>query len=223
MIRTGSGEALKEARARIAELTQENEELQATIDVLIADNEALMAENASLTTDLLAANALNDALTEENAEITLELGEVTAERDELIPIANYGQVIRLNEVEAEAVRTKRNGKERASKGKKAEKIKLCFMMEENPVAELGEQGYLIRIVTPEGATLFEESNGSGVFVSLEDNGGEMKYTSKAVVDFQNEASNVCWYWDPSTGFQNGQYIAEIYHRGYKVGTETFQL
>lgn len=223
MIRTGDGEAMIRAKARIVELTEENEQLKATIEVLVAENEALQVENANLATNLNQEIEKNVALTQENTAITQQLGEVTEERDELIPIANYGQVIHVNELEAEAIRVKRNGKERAAKRKNAEQIKLCFEVDENPVAELGQQDYLVRIITPEGSTLYEETNGSGSFKSLEADGGEMMYTSEAVVDFNNDVSNVCWYWDPSSNFQQGQYVAEIYHRGYRVGLESFKL
>lgn len=221
MIRRGGSE-LREARALISELQTEKEELLAQIETLIAENEQLKMEKEQLAMNLAEEQEKNTILTEKNQVLTVELEDVTEERDELIPIANYGQVIEVNEIEAQAVRTKKNGKEKRAKSKSAEKLKLCFELEENPVAELGEQDYFIRIVTPEGGTIYEESNGSGTFTSLED-GSELKYTSEAIVDFTNEVKTVCWYWAQTSDYQKGEYTAEVYHRGYKVGTEKFQL
>jgi hypothetical protein len=221
MIRRG-GRELNEAKALIAELQSEKEELLAAIEVLKEENAALQAEKEALAMDLAEEKKKNEELTEDNRVLTVNLEEVTEERDELIPIANYGQVIEVNEVEAQAVRVKKNGKEKKARSKSAEKLKLCFQMEENPVAEIGEQDYLIRIITPEGSTLYQEESGSGTFTSLE-SGTELKYTSEAVVDFRNEVKNVCWYWGQTTEYQKGEYTAEVYHRGYKVGTEKFSL
>lgn len=222
MIRSG-GEKLREAEQRIAELQAEKEELEATIEVLIAENEALKTENADLALNLKEQTELNNALTEYNEEITIQLEEVTVERDELLPIANYGQVVRIDELEADAIKTRRNGKERSANSRNAEKIKLCFHLEENPVVESGDQHYYVRIITPEGATLYQEQFGSGTIVSLEDGGSEIMYTSEAVVNIDEDVPNVCWYWGQTNEYQSGQYVAEVYHRGYRVGSETFQL
>ena len=222
LIRRGGSSQLKAAKNLIAQLQTEKEELLMTIQSLRAENEALEAEKALLALSLNEEQEKNAVLTENNQILTVELEEVTEERDVLKPIANYGQVVHVNELEAQGVRVKKNGKEKRASGKSAEKLKLCFQLEENPVAELGEQDYFVRIVSPEGGTIYEEKNGSGTFVSLED-GNELKYTSEAVIDFQNEVKSVCWYWGQTGNYQKGEYLAEVYHRGYKVGSEKFQL
>lgn len=229
LIRSGGSSKLKEAKQLIAQLQSERTDLLQTIETLRAEKRALEEKNALLAADLSEEQAKNAALTadkeqltKEKVQLTKERDEVTAERDHLKPIANYGQVIQINSVEANAVRVKKNGKEKRAKSKGADKLKVCFDLENNPVAEEGQQNYLIRILTPEGTAVYEEQNGSGVFNSLED-GKEIKYTAEANVTYNNKEKSVCWYWAQTNGYAKGIYTAEVYHRGYKVGTEQFQL
>ncbi|MEZ5004362.1 MAG: hypothetical protein R2730_15125 [Chitinophagales bacterium] len=223
LIRTGGSGELKKAKALIAQLQEEKKELLANIEALWEENLALQAEREQLTTDLTAEKEKNVVLTQEKEELIVENTALTEERDELIPIANYGQVIQLNELQAEAVHLKRNGNERTAKrSKAADQLKICFELSENPVATVGEQEYFVRIISPEGTAIYEEQSGSGIFTSIED-GEDMKYTAPAIVDYDKEAKNVCLYWGQSNAYAKGVYTAEVYHRGYKVGTEHFEL
>lgn len=222
LIRQGGSGELQKARELIASLQEENRLLHEEVDRLMMENEALMAENARLETDLEQEKETTARLTNDNIKLTANLVEVTNERDRLVPIANYGQVVHLSDLEAVPVRLKDNGNDRRVRSaRKAEQLKVCFRMEDNPVVEQGDQQYLIRIVSPEGATLSADQ--AGTFLPFEAE-GEMLYTAEAVVDFANGSGDqVCWYWDQTTEFQKGEYVAEIYHRGHKVGADKFEL
>ncbi|MEZ5024890.1 MAG: hypothetical protein R2728_16835 [Chitinophagales bacterium] len=223
LIRTGGSGELKKAKALIAQLQSEKEDLLSSIQILREENIALLADKEQLTADLVNEKEKNVILTGEKEVLIVEKTALTKERDELIPIVNYGQVIQVNELHAEAVKLKKNGTEKtARKSKGADKLKVCFDLSKNPVATTGEQEYFVRIISPEGTAIYEEQNGSGIFKSIED-GEDMKYTSNATVDYNKEAKSVCWYWGQTNSYAKGVYTAEVYHRGYKVGTEHFEL
>jgi len=149
--------------------------------------------------------------------------EVTAERDELAPKADYGTVIKINSIFAEGVKYNKSGKERETRNyKKIDKIKVCFNLEANPVADAGEKEYLVRIIDPLGVAVYEEQRGSGIFMEKAST-SEMKYTTKTYVNYENEPKSVCLYWTQNTPFQKGTYTAEIYNSGYIVGTQSFEL
>lgn len=121
------------------------------------------------------------------------------------------------------MRFKNNGKEKNTKDyRKAEKIKICYDVLENPIAQSGIHELLIRITHPEGFTLSVAESGSGSFTNAYDI--EMQYTTTADIDYKNnEVQSYCTYWAYDNELSAGIYIAEIFHLGYMIGQTSFEL
>jgi len=220
---------LNKARKMLTELRSEKDNLVATIEVLNQENLALKYEKQELSKTLSVVNTERVAITAERDSVitvtetlTTEKSELEDNVKELAPKAEYGSVIHVNGMLTEGVRYKNSGKEVDTRNaNKVEKIKVCFNLEENPVAEAGDQEYLVRILSPEGVTIFEEARGSGPFTG--NNGEGMKYTTKTYVNYENKPKSVCLYWAQNVPFQEGLYTAEVYHHGFKVATQQFEL
>ncbi|MBX2844997.1 MAG: hypothetical protein KTR13_02200 [Saprospiraceae bacterium] len=214
---------LDRARTLIEQLKQEKNNLLTNVQMLTKENQVLKFSNDSLTQKVTLVVEEKTQLEADTAVLIAQKNEITAERDELAPKAEYGQVVRVNSILAEGVRYKNSGKEVDTKNyKRVEKVKVCFNLEANPIADAGDKEYMVRIIDPQGVAVYEEQRGSGVFTG-KDTGEEMKYTTRTYVNYENEPKSVCLYWSQNTPFQKGMYTAEIYNKGYKVGAQQFEL
>jgi hypothetical protein len=118
-------------------------------------------------------------------------------------------------------KTRSNGKEReTNRVSQMEKIKLSFALDENYVAEIGEKDIFIKIIGPEGTTLYNEIAGSGTFKFQ---GDDNLYTCKKTIEFNQAAQNVIVYWDKGSDYAKGKYTIELFADGFQIGKGEFEL
>jgi len=43
------------------------------------------------------------------------------------------------------------------------------------------------------------------------------------LDYNNEALQACFHWDPNVPFTKGNYEVEVFNKGYLAGSGTFNL
>lgn len=116
-----------------------------------------------------------------------------------------------------------SGKEKTrSKAKNVDKLKICFHTEANEVTPAGEETFYLRIIDPTGAPLAIESLGSGVAQDKR-NQSDVRYTTTATTNYNNQETDVCGYWQPGQNFVKGKYSVEVYNKGYLVGKGAFKL
>ena len=121
------------------------------------------------------------------------------------------------------MRGKSSGKEsETDNAKKAEKLKVCFDVPENLVADPGEKTFLVRIISPEGTTMAVQSSGSGTFM-VAGSGEQRQYTTSTTIDYDQKPKNVCTYWQQTTPYAQGNYTVEVYQDGYLLSTKKFEL
>ncbi|MFK7904609.1 MAG: hypothetical protein AB8B69_05775 [Chitinophagales bacterium] len=225
-----SRKKLSEAKLLIESLRVIAHDYKGKVEGLLASNAQLNQENGVLKTDITQKTAAIDELTVANEELnettTLLASEKTTlseERDILQGKVKRASVLDIDAVDAAGVRFKNNGKELVTKNdKRAEKIKVCFEVQPNPVAELGQKEVYVQIMSPEGTVLAVDDMGSGIFTDAETS-QPMKYTAKSVIDFKNQEETHCMYWDNNTDFSPGTYTTAVYHEGYQVGSTNFEL
>jgi hypothetical protein len=118
-------------------------------------------------------------------------------------------------------KTRSNGKEReTNRVSQMEKIKLSFALDENYVAEIGEKDIFIKIIGPEGTTLYNEIAGSGTFKFQ---GDDNLYTCKKTIEFNQAPQNVTVYWDKGSDYAKGKYTIELFADGFQIGKSEFEL
>lgn len=181
---------------------------------------ASSVEKQELKTEIVAIQ--QDFSEKETAMLeTTELLE--SEKTQLQEKVDRAKVLKATNVQASGITIKRSGKERSTTNpKKTDKIKVCFDVLQNLVAEAGDKEMLLRIVSPEGSTLAVDAYGSGNFVVTE-TGEDQKYTSKSVIDYANQQERYCMYWEQEVPYQSGAYKAEVYHEGFLIGQSNFEL
>lgn len=114
-----------------------------------------------------------------------------------------------------------NGKEReTNRISQIEKLKMTFTIDENYVSDMGPKDIFIKILSPEGTTLYNEVAGSGTFkFQAEDN----LYTCKKTIEFTQAAQTVTVYWEKGSDYAKGQYKVELFAEGFQIGKGEFEL
>jgi len=177
------------------------------IDSLIKANETLQVENKSLKAEIKTEQRRNEQLMDQNVNLTNKVA--------------LGAVLKVSNFSVEGIRMRSGGKEAATtKARSVEKIKACFTLGENKVANRGNKNVYLRVITPEGSSLWIEDAGSGKFMAQ---GQETLYTAMATVDYQQEDLPLCIYWTKGTPFAEGTYKAEVYADGMLIGETSFTL
>lgn len=132
-----------------------------------------------------------------------------------------GKKLVMEDIVVSAVKLSETNEKSVTRARKAENIKICFKPEKNPFTPEGELEILVRIIDPEGVTIYLEEMGSGKF---EDQyGNEKLYTFKTIITYPPPESKVCRYWEPFLKLTKGTYKVEIYHAGYLMGVSSFTL
>lgn len=206
-----SGKDSKKLIARLkrekANLVTMKQKYLGQIDSLFSANKMLKEENQVLKADIQEEKSKSEKLTDENVKLYNKL--------------TVGAILKASNIVAEGIKVKSSGREvTVTRARQSEKIKVCFTLLENRVAEAGTKDVLVRIVGPEGSTLYLEEAGSGKFMS---DGKETLYTASGKVDYQNQDTNACVYFTKGSDYTKGDYQVEVYADGYLIGKSTFNL
>lgn len=220
----------KDYRGGMASLQAKQKQYLAEIDqlkrengILTENNAALTSENQNLNTSLTETRTQLDQASSAQAALISEKTQLESERNTLGKKVDVASAIKVSNVQVSSVKVTSSGKEKnRSKARNVDKLKICFRTEANEVADAGEETFYLRIVDPTGAPLAIESLGSGV-ASDKRNETDVRYTTTATTNYNNQETDVCGYWQPGQNFVKGKYSVEIYNKGYKVGSGTFKL
>lgn len=230
MIRQGkntSGE-LTEARKQIQDLIAQKESYLARIDELNADKKLLEEENVVLSSKKVELEStlteVKETAAKTEAELKEEKEKLAKEKEKLSSKVARGSVLNSRNIIVTAYKTRRSGKDVDTKSaNKAQKLTICFDLDENAITPSGSNKVLVRIMTPLGETLYVEGQGSGEFANQTAGGAATRFTTSKEFNYNNKSTNLCIDWDIQTSLAKGNYTAEIYNKGYKVGSTTFLL
>lgn len=196
-------------KKKILKLNNDNKAYVAQIDSLNKKVEYLTNINDSLSTDLISERAMNQNL--------------MSEREVLSKKVALGSLLRPENLEATGIRMRGNGSEKETdKASRSDKLRFCFDIPANPVAEVGEKTILLRLLNPQGTTVAIKSQGSGIFIVAE-TGEQMQYTTKGSFKYEGKEKSVCMYWDQTNPFPEGVYTAYFYQDGHLLKEQKFEL
>ncbi|HYV95127.1 MAG TPA: hypothetical protein VE978_25350 [Chitinophagales bacterium] len=194
---------------QVAGLNSIVSDLQNQIIQLQQQNQVLITRNDSLGQSLAQEINTSTQLKSTNATLSKKV--------------NIASLLKPTSITFSGVRVKSSGKEdETTNAKKAGKLKVCWEIPENDVADAGEKTFYVRIIGPDGITLALESSGSGVMNSADDN-SPIQYTISNTVNYDQKATNACAYWTQSAPFGKGSYTVNIYQDGYMIGTQKLVL
>lgn len=216
--KNASADQLKEARAMIKSLNDKLSSFEKQIT-------ALKQENIQLSEDKKELIQKTEEQTTENNTLKGEKAVLAEEKATLEKTVEKGSVLHASSIRMESINEKKNllGKEKeveTGKAKKADLIRLTFNIDGNRISEDGEKLLYICVYEPNGSVA-----GNGSKFKLADGGGDKSYTTTRTVPFKTgqAVKNVSTDWRPINGFAKGNYKVEIYHMGYKIGSEQVSL
>ncbi len=197
-----------QAKDEIGKFKYFADKYKAQVEGLMAENNKLKGENQNLSEAVNKNKRTIDDLKDANAM----LGNKVA----------LAEVLKTDQIEATAIRLRGGNKEReTTRASQAEKIRVCFSLKANDFAKAGDRQVYLKLTDPTGQPIFVEGNGGGTF---EYQGGMQTYTSKGEFNYDNTAGkNYCISYQHTVPWQPGDYKAELYTDGYKLGEKSFKL
>ncbi len=211
---------LSQAKNLIESLRIISKDYKVKVDQLVAENAYLNQENTGLKDEVVAKTDTIEQLVGEKEELTTKTTILAEQKDLLQKVVKRGSVMMVNDVSATGIKVRNNGKETETNNEKqTDKIRVCFDLMPNPIADAGSKDILARIVGPGGTTLAL----SGTSFKNAESGEETQYTTKTVVAFNGDREKHCMYWEQNTPFSKGLYTTELYHDGYWIGQTSFEL
>ena len=176
-------------------------------------------------------NTLNVGLREENKEVRTTLDQERVRLRELKK-ANEGlsgkvevaSKLKTAAINAFGVKVKRDltGKE-IDRARRTDKIRACFTILENAVAQPGSKNLYLRIIAPDGIILTDNED---VEPRFEYDGLTGAYSDKLTINYQNDEKEYCLDWEgphEDYDFKSGKYEISIYAENYKIGQTTLEL
>lgn len=218
------------AREEIAKFESLTAGYLAQISDLTAKNEMLQGENSKLIKDVLVLNSNLTAEKEINADLTEARAVLVGEKDKLETFnkklsdkVEVGSAIKINFISFEGGSINDDGSWKSRKLKKRMDImRTCFRTETNVVTPAGEETFYVRLINTKGETVMDDNLDSGQ-ITDKMTGEEVRYTMSGTLMYNNEDTQACMDWNPDGVIEKGTYGVEIYNKGYKVGSGTFEI
>lgn len=206
------------SKAQLAEANKLISELKSKMNGYQEQIAALKQENVQLTEE-------KKSLTEEKGQLTQEKAALNEEKKGLEKTVELGSVLHASGIKLEAIHNSKNlfGKEKekeTDKAKKADLIRISFDLDDNRISESGEKIIYICVYDPSGKVI---SSNNARFKLADDT--EKPYTTSKTVPYKQgeKVKGISSDWRPSSDFNKGTYKVEIYHMGYKIGSEMVTL
>ena len=221
---------LASAREQIAQLKAQLDTYLVEINTLKEENMMLADANVQLTQDKMMLTdevdkerTMNNELLTAKAALVSENESLESEKSVLSKKVNYASVVKVNNVTATGWKNKQSGKpKKKNYANNVEYLKVCFTATENEITEAGLEQFYIRIINPLGETLAVEDLGSGITTNTK-TGEEIRFTQIKELDYNNEAQEACFHWQPNTPFSKGTYDIEVYNKGFLAGSGSVTL
>ncbi|MFZ5551926.1 MAG: hypothetical protein ACOZCO_02330 [Bacteroidota bacterium] len=175
-------------------------------------------------------DSLNTANQELRAEIKVKdnkINEVTAENEDvknknkdLNAKVEKGSVLQTSNLTAGAIHVRGNGNQVATtRAGRADMIKACCSILENPIAKAGTKGVYMVVMMPDGTVLAPDPNARFKWA-----GGESQFSLLREIDYQNAQMDLCMYAEvKDIELPKGVYNVELFCEKAKIGKTTFTL
>lgn len=176
-------------------------------------------------------NTLNVTLRNENKEVRSTLNRERTKSQELLKSnENLSSKVELASrldvanVSVFGVKVKRDltGKE-TDRARRTDKLRACFTIQENKVAEIEKKPLYLRILAPDGSIL---TKGESADYKFEFNGVKGYYSDKLMIDYNQNASEYCMDWaKPNEDYEMmpGVYTIFLYAEDYEMASTKYEL
>jgi len=198
--------SLRRYRNQVAVLRKEREQLLIQVDSLTRSNSLLAMQRDSTFVELEKQAVFNDSLVVQNTQ--------------LAEAVERGSALNLSQFNVDAVKERSSGRLVSTpRARNTDKLKVCFTIADNVIAQAGDRQFLIEVLDPQGNVL-----GGGSTKST-DEGASVTYTKATDFYYENQDLDVCDFINkPGGDFQSGNYMVNVYDDNLKLlGTSKFTL
>jgi len=204
MIESGDAAQLKTAREELERLKSMNQVYVQDLDSLKSYNNTLASQNETLSTSLNQERDRINSLTQENSLLSNKVA--------------VASVLKTTAFKATGIKYKSSGREiETMKASSVQKIKTCFTVLENTVANSGNKDIYMRVMSPDGVVMTASSETFTI------NGQASLYTTKESFEYDNKEMNLCVYWEKGSAYAAGKYNIEIYCEGNLIASSAIDL
>lgn len=174
----------------------------------IVQIDSLHQNNQELRADIkIVKNQYQNVLSEKE--------NLSSERDSLAGTVEKAATLKAMNLVATGINVRGKSTNRINK---LDKIKVCFTIDENVIADKGSKWVYIRIAKPDKYILKESEHDLFEF-----EGDNIAFTAKREVEYNGKKTDLCIYWNKSEQLQEGRYFADIFTDGKRIGTTSFSL
>lgn len=220
-----SDEMLAE-KEKIKKLLEQAKNKDWTIHKLKKETETLREIMKGYLVTIDSLNTLNQNLTAENTNVKEALDKekeyastLEEEKNNLSEKVKLGSLLQVVGVAVTGQNVKSNGTHKdTEKASRTEVIKCCFTVAENKIAQSGKRKIYMRIISPFGAILGGQKDDE-----FEVKGRKSVFTHAKEIDYQNNAQDVCMYWESDNEITSGKYIIQLYTDGIELGNYALTL
>lgn len=195
---------LKKFEGRYYKLKNDIKELLVENELLQTVNKTLTVQKDSISGELTTERGLKDSLATrviENEKVILKASEVA-----VLGLKGLG------------IKERSSGKQiLTNKASRANKVKICFSLAPNTIAEKGEKALYVQVISPQNNVL-----GDNAQITFD--GKLLNYSFKTDFNYDNKALDICEYLsEPKEGFSKGTYHVIVFRGAESVVKNTFTL
>ncbi len=198
--------SLSRYRRQVAVLKQEREALIKQVDSLTRTNTLIAMQRDSTYAELEQQTIFSDSLVVQNTQ--------------LADAVERGSALNLSQFTVDAVKERTTGKlVSTSRASRTDKLKVCFTVADNVIADAGDREFLIEVLDPQGNLLGGASSKSN------EDGASVSYSKGTSFYYENQDLDVCDFINkPAGDYQKGNYMVNVYDDNLKLlGTSKFTL
>lgn len=182
---------------------------QQEINRLKEENQKLKEKIDNLSHSIKERDSINEALKED-----LTIKETKLEAASILKAYDF-VIYNINS----------RGKESTDdifKARQLHDIKVCFKLQENNIAEIGNRNIYIQIISPSKEVLKQFKKNSGYFTHRN---REEIYSTKANIYYQRTEMEVCAIFSKpdDLNYEKGEYKVVVFSDGYEIGKTTFRV
>lgn len=198
---------------QIYKLKKESETLRGIMKGYIHTIDSLNTLNINLSNDLTEKTKKLNSANNQNKKIKKE-------NEALQKQVAIGAVLQINNVLSTGIRIRNSGTQsETTRASKTSMIKTCFSVIENKLAISGNKEIFIR-VTNEIGDVLEAPTPLSI---IDENKKELIMSSKRTINYQNENTDLCVYYEVETTLEPGNYKIEIFAEGFLIGETSLGL
>ena len=106
-----------------------------------------------------------------------------------------------------------------TRASRSDMIKVCCVLIENKLAKPGDKSIYLRVINSLGE-VFEAETLLNIPNFKKEN---IKMSSKRVINYQNQNTDMCIFYELQNEILPGNYMVELYNGGYLIGESSFSL